>query len=387
MTPATNFAAALRVQDVVRNSLRPATRPSPDLVSLASGEPDFDTPEHIRQALIDAVLAGKTHYAAWNGDPELREALAAHAGGPGRPARQVDGVLVTHGGSAAIASAILATVNPGDRVIIPTPTYSLYADLVRLAGGRPDTVPQTGDLHLDLESIEAVAPGARMVVVCNPCNPTGAVYDRSELAALGELAERHGLLVMCDEAYEHIVYEPGTFTSVLDIPELAERVLYVQTFSKTYAMTGWRVGYLVAPPEIVSAAAVVHRSLAGPLNTAVQRAALAAVTGDQAPVERMLEEYRRRRGIVVELLKGQPGARLSAPAGTFYGFIGHAEHITSVALAGLARDRGVAIRPGSEFGPEGEGYVRISFANDEETLTKGLLLLRDVLAEAHRGRL
>jgi aspartate aminotransferase len=346
------------------------------MISLASGEPDFATPEHIRTAHADAVEAGATHYAAWNGAPDLREALARHAGGPGRPMRAADHVLVTHGGSGALAATILACVNPGDRVVIPVPTYSLYADLVRMAGGEPVLVPQQDDLHLDLDAVAAAAPGARMVAICNPCNPTGVVYSAEELTRLRDIAEQHGLLVLADEAYDQIVYDPQRFTSVLDIPGLAERVLYTQTFSKTYAMTGWRIGYLVAPPDVVAAAAVVHTRMAGPLNTAVQHAALAALTGPQESVRRMLDEYRGRRELVMRLLGGVPGTRLRAPDGTFYAFVAHSPRLTSVQVAASARERGVAIRPGSEFG--GEGSVRLSFATDRETLTQGLLTLRDM---------
>jgi aspartate aminotransferase len=349
------------------------------MISLASGEPDFATPEHIRRAHADAVEAGATHYAAWNGAPDLREALARHAGGPGRPVRTADQVLVTHGGSGALAATILACVDPGDRVVIPVPTYSLYADLVRMAGGEPVLVPQLDDLHLDLDAVAAAAPGARMVAICNPCNPTGVVYSAEELTRLRDIAEEHDLLVLADEAYDAIVYDSRRFTSVLDIPGLAERVLYVQTFSKTYAMTGWRIGYLVAPPDVVTAAAVVHTRMAGPLNTAVQHAALAALTGPQEPVQQMLDEYRERRELVMRLLGDVPGTRLRAPDGTFYAFVAHSPRLTSVQVAANARERGVAIRPGSEFG--GEGSVRLSFATDRETLTKGLLTLRDMFED------
>jgi aspartate aminotransferase len=348
------------------------------MISLASGEPDFATPHHIRTAHTDALDAGATHYAAWNGAPDLREALAGHAGGPGRPARTADHVLVTHGGSGALAATILACVNPGDRVVIPVPTYSLYADLVRMAGGEPVLVPQLDNLHLDLDAVAAAAPGARMVAICNPCNPTGVVYSEEELTGLRDIAEQHGLLVLADEAYDHIVYDPVRFTSVLDIPGLAEQVLYVQTFSKTYAMTGWRIGYLIAPPEVVTAAAVVHTRTAGPLNTAVQHAALAAITGPQEPVRQMLDEYRARRDLVMRLLGDVPGTRLRAPDGTFYAFIAHSPRLTSVQVAAKAREWGVAVRPGSEFG--GEGSIRLSFATHRKTLTSGLERLRDMLA-------
>lgn len=386
MTPGAELAsfavASGRVRDVASHSLRPTTRPGSDVVSLASGEPDFDTPPHICRALVEAVNGGATHYGAWDGDPELREALAAHVSGGGRRERSAGNVLVTHGGSAALAAVALAFIDPNDKVVIPAPTYSLYADHVRLAGGEPVLVPQSPDLQLDLDAIAAAAPGARMVVICNPCNPTGAVYPRQQLTQLAAIAEEHDLLVVCDEAYDQIVYRPERFTSSLDIPELADRLLYAQTFSKTYAMTGWRVGYLVADTEMISAAALAHRSIAGPVNTAVQRAALAAVIGDQDPVDDMLREYSDRRTLVLALLEDIPALQAREPDGTFFVFARHSSAITSLEMTRRARANGVAVRPGSEFGPGGEGYIRLSFATGRDRLERGLELLRGAVGEA-----
>jgi aspartate aminotransferase len=378
----TQFSPATRVADVVARSLRPSTRPGKDLVSLASGEPDFDTPEHIRHALVEAIDSGATHYGAWDGDPELREALAGACGAGERSDRSSDEVLVTHGGSAALAAALLATLNPGDEVIVPTPTYSLYADLARLAGALPRTVALTADFRLDLDAIAAAAPSARMITLCNPGNPTGAVCTADELRAVAAIAEDHDLLVVSDEAYERIVYSGSGFTSALDVPELADRLLYAQTFSKTYAMTGWRVGYLRAPAHVVCAAALVHRTFAGPLNTAIQRAALAAVVGDQGFFTPMLEEYSARRELVLSALRDLPGITAHHPDGAFYVFVEHQALGSSADIVARARANGLALRSGSEFGPGGDGHIRLSFATDRARLERGLVLLRETLTAA-----
>jgi aspartate aminotransferase len=378
MTAVAQERVAARVRDVAENSLRPSTRPRGGLISLASGEPDFPTPAHITEALHQALRDGETHYAAWNGEPDLREAAAEALSRGARTPRAADEVIITHGGSAALTSAMLALVEAGDRVVIPSPTYSLYADLVRLAGGTPHFVPTTSTFQLDLDAIAAAAPGARMLVLCNPCNPTGAVYRRDELEAVAAIAEEHDLLVVSDEAYEHLVFDQP-FTSALDVPQLAHRLLYAQTLSKTYAMTGWRVGYLAGPRRLVDAAALVHRTLTGPLNTAVQRAAVAALTGDQTAVATMADEYAVRRAIVLGRMAGK--VRFAAPAGTFYAFLPHSRTLSSVAFVQEARERGLALRPGSEFGPGGEFHVRLSFATSREKLRAGLDILVPLLEE------
>lgn len=360
------------VQELARHSLRPARTAGPDVVSLAVGDPDFPTPERICRALTDAVAAGATHYAPGQGDPELREALAGRLAAASARPYGAEQVLVTHGGSAALAATILATVDPGQRVILPEPTYSLYADLVRLAGGEIVFVPHRADLHLDLDGIAARAPGARMVLICHPCNPTGAVYTPDELAGLAAIARSHDLLVVSDEAYDHLVFDGRPFVSTLEIEDLADRLVYVQTFSKTYAMCGWRIGYLAGPPELVAAATLVHRTFNNPMNTAVQRAALVAVTEPGDWPERMRAEYQARRDIVVRMVAGASGLELRSPQGTFYGFLRYQGPLASTEVARLALGRGVAVRAGGEFGPSGEGFLRVSFSTGRERLIDGV---------------
>jgi aspartate aminotransferase len=377
----TSFTPSRMVRDLQRRSLRPAVRPGPELISLAQGDPDFATPEHISQALTDALAAGATHYAQLVGDPELRAALAEQMTEvAGRPYGG-DQVAVTHGASGALAAAILALVDPGTRVIVPEPTYSLYADLTWMAGGEVAFVPHQPDLHLDLDGIEAAAPDARLVVICNPCNPTGAVYTQDELEDLAEIAEEHDLWVVSDEPYDHIVYDGVDFVSALEVPALADRLLYVNTFSKTYAMTGWRIGWVAGPREVISAIGAVHRTINGPINSAVQRAALVAITEPTDWAERMRREYQARRDIVSRMVAGVENLELVEPEGSFYAFIRYGSDTPSVDVVARALEEGVAIRSGSEFGPSGEGYVRIAFSTGRERLIEGMERLLGILEE------
>jgi aspartate/methionine/tyrosine aminotransferase len=375
------FTPSRMVQELAARSRRPVTRPGPELISLAAGDPDFATPEHISQALADAVAGGATHYAQPQGDPELRTALADQVADVANRAYGTDQLLITHGGSAGLAATILASVDPGTRVVVPEPTYSLYADLVWMAGGEVSFVRHRPDLHLDLDGIAAAAPGARMVVICNPCNPTGAVYTRDELDELADIAEQNNLLVLSDEAYDHIVYDGAEFTSALEIEGLRERLIYVQTFSKTYAMTGWRIGYLAGPKDVVEAATRVHRAFNGPLGSAIQRAALVAVTEPTDWPARMCREYEARRDIVTRMVDGVAGLELCEPEGSFYAFIRYPAEVSSLDVVRQAAEQGVAVRPGIEFGPGGEGHIRVAFSTGRELLIEGMERLLGVLEE------
>ncbi|MBO0709319.1 MAG: pyridoxal phosphate-dependent aminotransferase, partial [Candidatus Dormibacteraeota bacterium] len=249
----TAFAASAAVQRVNARSKRTLMR-TPDAIALSAGDPDFETPEFVREALTRAVNEGHTHYVDGTGDPELRAAIArdvsARAGIDYTPQQ----ILVTHGGTGGLAATFLGILDEGDRVLLPEPTYSLYADLCAWVGADIVDLSLGSDLHLDLEAIRRAAPGARLLVICNPGNPTGVVFRRDELEAVGEIAREHNLLVVSDEAYDHIVYDGHEFVSALEIESLRDRLVYCQTFSKVLSMTGWRIGYLAGPAEVIAAA-------------------------------------------------------------------------------------------------------------------------------------
>jgi aspartate aminotransferase len=348
----------------------------PGTIRLDHGDPYFNTPEPIRRALSDAVDAGVVHYADPEGDPLLRKHVADRVSERSGRWHEQQQVTITHGATGGLAAAILGTVDPGDGVIIPEPSYSLYADLVRMAGGQPlFCASRSPEFRVDTRALAALATRAKLVVLCHPCNPTGTVYTRDELEEIARIAEDHDLIVLSDEAYDHIVYEPDVFTSALDIARLAGRLLYVQTFSKTYAMTGWRVGYLVAPPDVAPACAWIHRTLVGPVNSAVQRAASVALAHRDEWHREMLERYRRRRDLVVDALGAVSASRPLPPQGTFYMFARHPRGVTSEAMAELALKEGVAVRPGSEYGPSGEGFVRIAYSLSVDDVTEGMIRL------------
>lgn len=386
-----SFESSHAVDRLRRGSLRtPQPASSGDLVSLAMGEPGFETPPGIRLTAHAAIEAGYTHYAHPHGDNELRDALAQHLTTHSLADVTAEDVLITHGGTGGLAAAILAIVDPGDTVVLPDPTYSLYADLVHLAGGRCLSVPLQADLHWDLDALSDALRDAKMFVFCNPSNPTGIVHAAAELNALAAMVAGTGTLVLADEAYRDLVYTEVPFVSALDVADLVPRTLYCQTYSKAYAMTGWRVGYLAGPREVVAAAARVHATIIGSLNPATQRAALTALVDGSANVVEMREQYRSRRDLMVDGLTGIKGLHLAPPDGAFYAFPRYEHDIAAVDIVAHLRNHGVAVRPGSEFGRAGERHIRLSFAAEPaaiktgaERVRTGLAHLEHLLPEAH----
>jgi aspartate aminotransferase len=375
------FVASAAIRRVAAASLRAAQPVStPSLISLAMGEPGFDTPPSIRLTAHAGIESGYTHYAHPNGDPELRDALAAALNRDHGTGFTRADLLITHGGTGGLAAAVLGIVDPGDRVVIPDPTYSLYADLIRLAGGEPVAVPVQDDLHWDLGALAGALRGAKALVFCNPSNPTGVVHTRDELEAVAAMLADSETLVLSDEAYRGLVYTGTPFASALDLPALAERTLYCQTFSKAYAMTGWRLGYLAGNPAVIDAAARVHALTAGPLNPATQRAALIAVSEPPAELASMRKEYHSRRDLMIAGLAATPGLDLVVPDGAFYAFPRYAADVTAREMVAHLHGHGVAVRPGSEFGAAGEHHIRLSFAAEPAAITEGIERIRAGLA-------
>ncbi|HEX5166714.1 MAG TPA: aminotransferase class I/II-fold pyridoxal phosphate-dependent enzyme [Thermomicrobiales bacterium] len=385
------FEPSENLKRMAAASERPVIGPAPQgMIGLGSGDPDFRTPEHIRQAMIDAINEGYSNYPPGGGDPELLEALAAKmerlSGQPWSP----DEVIVTSGGSGALFASISAWINPGDTVLIPEPTFSQYADVTRLLGGEVVWVRQQEDFHLDLDALRAAAQQhkPKIVVICSPNNPTGVIYSRAELEGLAAIAEEFNMLVLADEAYDHLIHDGHTYVSALEIPELADRLLYANTFSKTYAMTGMRLGWAAAKGGKINYISRIARMAGGGINWPLQRAGIAAITGTMEPTEVMRAEYAARRGLIDELLAGVDGVSWNAPQGAFYAYIKYdAPQIKAREMAAIMRERGVALRSGTEYGPSGEGYIRVAFATDRASLTEGMLRVRETLTEAVEGRL
>jgi aspartate aminotransferase len=374
------FQPSAAIERVARTSLRPPGAVAPQgVVSLAQGEPDFATPEPIVAALCRAARGGYTHYGDMNGDPELREAIAELASRiAGTPVTERS-VAVTHGGAAAITAAVLATVNPGDLVVLPEPTYSLYLDVVQLAGGRAVFVPTLPDHHLDLTRLDGALDHARLIVLCSPGNPTGAVFGAAELDWLGQRLAGTDTLVLADEAYADIVYDGAPFTSALAVPSLRGRLIYAQTLSKTYAMTGWRIGYAVADEAVTEAIRHVHRTMNSAVNAAVQRAALEAIRTGPALAAPMLAAYQERRDFVAARISAMDCLAANRPDGAFYNFARYSSRLPAAEVTARLLAGGVAVRSGPEFGPSGAGHIRLSFATSLDNLAEGLDRIEKVL--------
>lgn len=356
-------------------SRRPASLGTPveGAISLAMGEPDGGTPRPIVEEATRALKAGRTRYSPITGSPPLRKALAEQLSTKNARILDENNVVLTHGGSAGLASAILALIRRGDDVLIPEPTYSLYADHVAMVGANTVWVPNHPDGTLDLEHIAVRAPGARMIVLCNPVNPTGVVFTEEVLRGLGEiLRDNPDLLLLSDEAYSDIVFDGAGFTSALSLTEVSDQVIVVGTFSKSYAMTGWRLGYACASSNVAASIDLVHRTFNGPLNTFVQDAALAALRVPEQELRSLAESYERRRDLVMSYVHGLPGVTVVAPQGAFYAFPKIDSSLSSEQLAERFSEGGVQVRAGSEFGPSGESHVRVSFATDDSSLEEGL---------------
>jgi aspartate aminotransferase len=348
-----------------------------------TGDPDFPTPAFIAEALTDAVERGYTHYGVFQGDPELRAAIADQLTARTGNTWTTADVLITTGGSGAVYSAMCAYLNPGDQVLIPDPNFSQYADVASMIGAEATYVPQTADFHLDLDQLKAAAgPRAKMVILCNPCNPTGVVLHRREIEELAAWCEERDLWILADEAYDYLVYDGREHVSILDIPGVEERVLFCQTFSKTFAMTGWRLGYLAGRNGVATNGLAVHRTATNVTNGAVQRAGLVALTTPSDAPAQMLEEYAHRRRMLDKILSTAEGLSWRKPEGTFYAFVKYEANLSAREMAAFLLDRGVAVRSGTEFGPAGEGYVRLSFATSRENIEEGARRLAAAAIEA-----
>ena len=285
-------------------------------------------------------------------------------------------VVPTHGASAGLAATIVALVNPGDRVVVPEPTYSLYADHIAMVGGIVDWVANHADGSLDLDTLRAKLPGAAMVILCNPGNPSGRIIPRADLQTVARHAADTGCYLVSDEAYSDIIFDGLEHNSALCLPS-QDLVVCCRTFSKSYAMTGWRLGYVVAATPIADAINVVHRTFNGALNSFVQEAAITALQLDTAA--ELSRDYQLRRDLVVGELEKISRVDLATPQGAFYAFPRVDMEISSDDLVCRMTDAGVLVRSGREYGPSGEGHFRISFATDIASLEEGLRRIRTVL--------
>ena len=356
-----------------------------DICSMSAGEPDFNTPDFIVEAAIKALHDGVTRYGPAAGDPELREAIADKLTQHNNIPSTATNVLVTNGGKQAIFNLFQVLLNPGDKVLIPAPYWLSYPEMARLAGANPVVIPSSAEegFSLDLDALEAaITPNTRLLVINSPGNPTGRVIERSEMLAVAEIVRRHPqLLVMSDEIYEYLLEEGETHHSFAALaPDLAERTMVVNGFAKGWAMTGWRLGYLVAPPEVIKAAAALQSQSTSNVCSFAQRGALAALRGSQDCVKSMAASFNSRRRLLTEGLKALDGLTLVPPRGAFYAFPKLPDHVSSsLAFCEAALEReGLALVPGAAFGDD--RCVRLSCAVSHETIEDGLNRLEPLLA-------
>ncbi len=357
----------------------------PDVVRLEFGEPDFDTPEYIKKGAAKALKGGKTKYTSSFGEKKLREAIAHKMETENDTTCTGNNVIVTSGATSALCLSILACVNPGEEVLIPDPGWSSYVPIVRISGGVPVGYPlrEEDGYQPDLNSLSRrITDRTKMILINSPNNPTGGIIRDENLAALGELAKKHNLTILSDEVYEKFVYDGGRHVSIASLKGLEDFVITVNSFSKTYAMTGWRVGYSVAPEPVAECIGRLNGSTNSCTSSISQAAALTALEGPQDSVKKMVDEFDRRRKIMLEGL-GRIGNELSIspPAGAFYLFVNIKKTgLTSDDLAmKILLDGHVATVPGSAFGGLGEGYIRVAYANSEERLREGVKRIRRVI--------
>ena len=363
---------------------------------LSLGEPDFPTPEHICQAAIEAMKAGHTHYTVASGIPELKRAVVDQYRGRYGLSYPPQYVVISNGAKHAIHNALVAVLNPGDEVIIPAPYWVSYSELVKLTGAVPVIVPteESNGFKLTPEVLQAaITPKTRMLLLCTPSNPTGTMYSRQELEGLARVVLDTDLVVLADEIYDRLTYTSEPFASFPTVcPGLQERTILINGVSKTYAMTGWRIGWAIAPNKDIAEAmaSLQSQETSNPCSIS-QYAALAAITGPQDCVETMRREFERRKNFVAERLAKIPGVSCAPMEGAFYAFVNISRHLgkryngtvvdnSSQWCLELLSQKGVATVMGSAFGAE--GYVRLSFAAATEELARALDLIDEFIREA-----
>ncbi len=379
--------------DAKAKALKAAGRP---VVGFGAGEPDFPTPDYIVNAAIEAAKAPANHrYTPAAGLPELKDAIVAKTKRDSGFEIDASQVLVTNGGKQAVYQAFATIVDQGDEVILPAPYWTTYPEAIALAGGKAVEVvaDETQNYLVTVEQLEAARTAkTKALLFCSPSNPTGSVYSEDQVKAIGEWAVKHGIWVIADEIYEHLLYDGAKAVSMpVAVPELADTCIILNGVAKTYAMTGWRVGWMIGPKDVIKAATNLQSHLSSNVNNVAQRAAIAALNGDLQAVDAMKVAFDRRRKLMVKMLNEIPGVVCPTPEGAFYvypsvkGLLGKEIRgkvcNTSAELAALILEEAeVAVVPGEAFGPS--GYIRLSYALGDEDLIEGVTRMQKLLGEA-----
>lgn len=358
-----------------------------NVVSFGLGEPDFPTPENIIEAGCDALRNGWTKYVSNQGIPLLLSALAEKMRTCNGMAHVTeDNIHITFGAGQALLLTMETVLNPGDEVIIPTPCFPNYFGYVHMAGGTSVIVPtkEENGFRVTASDIEAkITSHTKAILINSPCNPTGAVLTEADIRAIAEVARVHDLIVISDEPYEAIIYDGQKSFSMGSIPGMEDLVITVNSFSKSYAMTGWRIGYVVAPKAVRERMTLLQESMGSSVTAMCQKAAVEAITGSQDTVDAMCREYEKRRNLLVEGLNQVQGFSCIKPGGAFYAFPNIKSFgVPSQELAvNILNEVQVLATPGSAFGEGGEGYLRFSYASSEEAILEGIRRLKKMFGE------
>ena len=379
VTPSMTLAIDAKAKGMKRDGI--------DVCSFSAGEPDFDTPNHIKQAAIDALKAGKTRYGPAAGEPGLRSAIAHKLQSENQLPYQSENVLVTNGGKHSLFNIMLALIDPGDEVIIPAPFWVSYPEMVKLAGGTPVIVYTTPEARYKVTPAQieaAITPKTKLLILNSPSNPTGMVYSPDELSALAQVILRHDVMVVSDEIYERLLYDGTQQMSIGAVsPEMFDRTIISNGFAKAYSMTGWRIGYVAGNLELIKAINTLQSQSTSNVCTFAQFGAIAALESSQDCVAEMLHAFTERRNHMYQLINATPGLSCLKPDGAFYMFI----NIAGTGLSSLdfcdalLSEQQVALIPGIAFGAD--DHVRASYATDMTTIDRGM----DRIAQFLRSRL
>ena len=358
-----------------------------DIVHLEIGEPDFDTAPNIIAAAKTALDNGYTHYGPSAGLPEFRKVIAEVEGARRGLEFKPEQVVVTPGAKPIMFYAIMAIVNPGDEVIYPNPGFPIYESGIELAGGTPVPLPLTEDMDFkfSIEDLKSkITPKTKMLIINSPQNPTGGILTQDDLKQIAELAVKHDLWVLADEIYGRVVYDGFTNYTIAAYPGMMERTIILDGFSKTYAMTGWRLGFGIMPKELAEVVAKLQTNVASCTASFIQMAGIEALTGPQEWVDNVVAEFRKRRDLIVDGLNSLPGFTCKKPLGAFYVFPSiTGTGMDSRTIAGrILNEAGVACLSGTSFGAFGEGHIRFSYANSAENIEKAIDRIRTFLKTA-----
>ena len=379
--------------DAKAKALKAAGRP---VIGFGAGEPDFPTPGYIVDAAVNAAKVVANHrYTPTPGLPELREAIVRKTKRDSGYEITADQVLVTNGGKQSVYQSFAAILDPGDEVLLPAPYWTSYPECIKLAGGVPVEVfaDESQEYLVTVDQLErALTPKTKVLLFCSPSNPTGSVYSPEEVKAIAEWADAKGLWIITDEIYEHLLYDGATAPSIPVLhPAIADRTIILNGVAKTYAMTGWRVGWMIGPKDVIKAATNHQSHLTSNVANVSQRAAIAALDGNLDAVKEMLSAFNRRRKLIVTMLNEIPGVQCPMPKGAFYvypsikGLLGKeidgARPTSSAELAALILEKvEVAVVPGEAFGPS--GYLRLSYATSDEDIVEGVTRIKNLLSKS-----